>query len=346
MDTSKIEILPELKQTMRRLTDEERRLLEESIQRDGITDPLKLWKWGEHYILLDGINRLEIARKEGIDFRAVFIGGLEDLSAAKLWVNRNQRARRNLTEKEVAYYRGQRYNETPTKQRTKEDNGQIAHKMDVSAGIAREEGIHERTVRRDAEFARDVDKIAAAVGDELAAKALISKDARVNRKDVHGLAGLARKHPDEVRAALEGEKPVNAVLGKKKKEKSVGPVRELPPEGVAMTQLEMQGRMWELGKRLICSRNGGTLEAAGKVLGQMAHAPGARSDLIFAAVAIAVWTYPEDAIAYIKKTYARLKELAADKSQRTSRSKASDERLLENHERFVREMTNEFRNGH
>ncbi len=76
------------------LTDEELRLLEESINQEGCRDPLVVWK--ETNILLDGHNRHRICQSIGAEFSVVELS-FPDRSAATQWIIKNQLGRRNLT---------------------------------------------------------------------------------------------------------------------------------------------------------------------------------------------------------------------------------------------------------
>lgn len=75
------------------LTDEEYNGLEESILNDGCRDALVLWE----NILIDGHNRYEICKKHNIPFKTE-IKELADRDEVKLWMMKNQLARRNLND--------------------------------------------------------------------------------------------------------------------------------------------------------------------------------------------------------------------------------------------------------
>jgi N6-adenosine-specific RNA methylase IME4/ParB-like chromosome segregation protein Spo0J len=75
------------------LTDEELRLLEESINQEGCRDPLVVWK--EEGILLDGHNRYRICQSIGADFKTIELSFPDRLAATK-WMVTNQLGRRNL----------------------------------------------------------------------------------------------------------------------------------------------------------------------------------------------------------------------------------------------------------
>jgi hypothetical protein len=52
---------------------------------------------GGRYILLDGHNRFELCRRHDLAFDIAVIEAVRSLTDAKVWVIKNQFARRNLT---------------------------------------------------------------------------------------------------------------------------------------------------------------------------------------------------------------------------------------------------------
>ena len=84
-----IRIDPELRKYMRRLTEDERSLLEASVVAEGVRDPLVVWRRNGELVLLDGHHRYEIAQRHGVPFEVVELS-FPDLSSAKRWVIRNQ----------------------------------------------------------------------------------------------------------------------------------------------------------------------------------------------------------------------------------------------------------------
>ena len=75
------------------LTGDERKLLEESLLKEGCRDALIVWDG----LLLDGHNRLEICERHNIPYTTKEVAGVNTREDAKLWIIRNQLARRNLT---------------------------------------------------------------------------------------------------------------------------------------------------------------------------------------------------------------------------------------------------------
>ena len=90
---------PELRALIPPLAADERKLLEESIIRDGVMSPLVLWERGDGPpILIDGHNRYDIANAHGIawsDVPPVRLRFESKLKAAE-WMYDNQLTRRNL----------------------------------------------------------------------------------------------------------------------------------------------------------------------------------------------------------------------------------------------------------
>ena len=86
-----LRIDPDLRDLIPPLSDEERQMLEDSILRDGCDTPLIVWNG----TIVDGHNRYDICRKQGIPF-GIEEKGFEDRDAAMFWMLEHQLARRNL----------------------------------------------------------------------------------------------------------------------------------------------------------------------------------------------------------------------------------------------------------
>jgi phage N-6-adenine-methyltransferase len=172
------------------LRADERAQLEENLLRDGCQSPLIVWDG----VLLDGHNRYEICQRHGLPFETIDID-LPDFEDAVEWIEENQLGRRNLNDEQRAYYIGRKY------ERTKKADAGRADR-DLSGGqnvrpktaelIASEHGIEERTVRRHADYARDVDAVAEALGDGVRTELLSGKDG-LTRQDVSEIAEVSRE---------------------------------------------------------------------------------------------------------------------------------------------------------
>lgn len=74
------------------LADDERERLENSIKKEGCTDPLTVWKG----TLIDGHNRYSICTGLEIPFEYVERNDFKDRNAVKAWIIEHQLGRRNL----------------------------------------------------------------------------------------------------------------------------------------------------------------------------------------------------------------------------------------------------------
>jgi hypothetical protein len=82
------------------LTDDEERLLEQSLLADGCLHSIVLWANHDDTIL-DGHNRYRLCKKHGLKFTKKAIK-VDDRDAAKAWIIRTQIGRRNLSESQRA----------------------------------------------------------------------------------------------------------------------------------------------------------------------------------------------------------------------------------------------------
>ena len=89
---------PEFRDLIPPLTDDEQKMLEDSILRYGCEQPLVIWNG----VLVDGHNRYGICQKHELPF-SVTEKNFVDRNDAMMWMLRNQLGRRNLTD----YNRGE-----------------------------------------------------------------------------------------------------------------------------------------------------------------------------------------------------------------------------------------------
>lgn len=180
-----IVIDPEIETLLVPHAPHERALLEEALLADGCRDPLVVWKG--RGILLDGHARLAVCRRHALPFAVVEID-LPDRAAAVAWVLTRTLARRHLRPIAVAYYRGvlHRLTVAPPGTRVDLDPG---HVVRSAAALARESGVDERTLRRDARLAAALDAVAGSLGDGFRTSVLTGA-ARLTRRDISALAAM------------------------------------------------------------------------------------------------------------------------------------------------------------
>lgn len=174
------------------LRADELKQLEENLLRDGCESPLILW--GD--ILVDGHNRYAICTKHGLPYKTEQ-KEFKDTDEAIAWAEENQLGRRNLTADQFAYFIGRKYARLKSQgARTDLTSGKNYQKSTAASKIATEHGISEKTVRNAADFARNVDSIADAIG-ESARSAILSGEDSLTRADVAEIAESAPSAADE-----------------------------------------------------------------------------------------------------------------------------------------------------
>jgi hypothetical protein len=98
---SALKIDSEFKDLIPPLGEGERDDLKMSLQKEGCRDKLVICKLEDQYVLIDGHNRFEICKELGIPYKTTEIK-VSNRTEAKIWIIKNQRARRNLNESQRA----------------------------------------------------------------------------------------------------------------------------------------------------------------------------------------------------------------------------------------------------
>ena len=182
-----IQIKSELQNFITPLSEDSRQQLEENIKLNGCLDPLTLWeKKSGDLVLVDGHNRYQICSHHDIPFkvRIIRFGSEEE---AKDWMINHQLGRRNLNPDQLSYFRGLKY-ERMKKKRGGYDkvlsSGQSGDK--TSEVLAREFNVSDRTILRDAEFAKGIEIIAR--GNPQMKNDILLGRIKVKKSDVQTLA--------------------------------------------------------------------------------------------------------------------------------------------------------------
>lgn len=177
MNASDIIIDPEFEALCPPLNEAELEELDKSILARGVRDPLVVWE-GEN-ILLDGHNRLRIAKKYNLPFK-VEVMDTANRNTAKNFIILNQLGRRNLSPQAASLLRGKLHNARKKERTDNLKQNSPKYQNDPSGpstaeAIAKETGVSPATVKRDAAFA----KAAAEQGKEAEVMA-----GKAKRKDV------------------------------------------------------------------------------------------------------------------------------------------------------------------
>lgn len=171
---------PEFKSLLASLSKEEREQLEANILSDGaILEPITVWDG----ILLDGHNRLEIAKKHDLPYAIKEIE-LKDRHAALTWIINHQLGKRNLTPQQASYLRGKRKLAEvknvgrPNKKCSGNQNIKPTERTNMRLG--REFGVNHTVIAADGKYAKAVDAIAESAGPEAREK-ILSGEIKVPR---------------------------------------------------------------------------------------------------------------------------------------------------------------------
>ena len=160
--TNDIKILPELRDLIPPLSNEELEQLHREIEADGRANvPLTVWK--EKNVLVDGHHRYVHCMKHGFPFE-VSRRSFTDFNEVKNHMIMHQLGRRNLDPMAASLLRGQLYNARKNKQggdRKSKDHGDTL--KDTAATVAKETGVSKATVKRDGALAKAVDNLDKAV---------------------------------------------------------------------------------------------------------------------------------------------------------------------------------------
>ena len=222
----KIVILEELKNLIEPLQEEELQGLESNILANGCKDSLIIWQTTEkiinpeaitdteRFVLVDGHNRYKICTKNNISFNVMlmFFHSLQDVKNYMLDL---QMGRRNLSQIQMAYYRGLRYNNEKITSKA-ENFSKDAGEEKTSQKIAKQFNVDEKTIRRDGEFAIGLEKLSPAFKKEI-----LAGKQKVSKKSVQQLTKVAVDNSiesiEDLEKALSKKDSPEAMLGTERK---------------------------------------------------------------------------------------------------------------------------------
>ncbi len=155
-----IHINSDLQSFITPLSKDSKQQLEENIKMNGCLDPLTVWKKsnGDH-LLVDGHNRYDICQRNRISFKIRLVK-FSSMDEAKDWMLNHQLGRRNLNPDQLSYFRGLKYERMKKKRGGYDKVLSSGHSGDKTSEIlAKEFNVSDRTILRDAEFAKGIEVI-------------------------------------------------------------------------------------------------------------------------------------------------------------------------------------------
>jgi hypothetical protein len=229
----------------------EYRALERSILAEGCRDPLLVWK-GRN-IVLDGHTRRDLCmgHEKRVKVREV---ELPDEKAAIEFILQIQNQRRNLTREARSYFRGAEYNRIKQarggRRESRKTKGLFDPQPSTAQRLAVKHGVSEKTIKRDAFFARVIDKIAVEHGDPEVKRKLLGADVKLTHGTAKGLLQLpAAERKAAVDRILEWGGPpwAQTGTGSKRRPKEVAQVLvarlQTKGEGHARSVLQQMARL-------------------------------------------------------------------------------------------------------
>lgn len=201
IDHMNITIKKEFQDLILPLTPEEYALLEGSILKHGIRDPLVIWRDGEDY-LIDGHHRLQIIKKHNIKNFPTKILKFEHKHEALNWIIENQLGRRNCTPESIAYYRGLRYRNEKLPHGGDRKSNPHNGELNTSKILAKQYKVSQNTIQRDEKFTNAVDSIINIFHSPAKKKEvkndLLTKQYKLTKKEIIELSTLPSKYIEDV----------------------------------------------------------------------------------------------------------------------------------------------------
>lgn len=221
------------------LTNEELTILEQSILKHGVRDPLVVWQNGSDY-LIDGHHRWGIIKKHKITKYNITKLHFDSKHDVINWILDNQLGRRNATPEGISYLRGLRYkNEKLQHGGNRKSIEQNVH-LKTAQLMADQYKISHMTIQRDEKFADAIETIAKTFSTPSKQKEIkhkiLTRQFDISKRDIVELSELSAKY---IKQVIDGEKElwqVKLEIEQTRKKKKKKPVRVVLPDEIKMYQ--------------------------------------------------------------------------------------------------------------
>lgn len=189
-----IKIDKEFQTLLAPLTPEEFSGLEADILDKGCLDPIKTW----NNTIIDGHNRFAICNKHSMTYETQELN-FDSRDDVIEWIIRHQLSRRNQTPEQISYFRGKLYEQSKKRGRPNKPDimSGLYKEVNTAEGLAKEYNVTEKTIRRDADYAKAIDTITEDAGEELKQQ-ILSGELPIAKKDVIELAKMPTQERQEV----------------------------------------------------------------------------------------------------------------------------------------------------
>jgi len=204
-----LNIEPKIEKRLWPLTQDEYEGLEKSILKEGLREPIIVWK--DYNCIIDGHNRYYICRKHNIPYKVVYeeYDNLEDIL---IWVDKNQFNRRNLNDKQrdILLGRISREYKMPrgdAETARKRAIGQHGLSPIPQQDIADEMRVGLNTLKRAEKFLNAIEDIERTTDKETADK-IITGELNIPKKDILKIGEMDPfKQEETIKLVKEGKKP-------------------------------------------------------------------------------------------------------------------------------------------
>ncbi|GJM65064.1 ParB N-terminal domain-containing protein [Persicobacter diffluens] len=207
-----LDILPELDLLIPRPNQEEIELLEESILKEGLREPISVWKHEGKQIIVDGHNRYAILKRNNLPIEINIIH-FEDIESVKDWMIDTQLGRRNLTDEKRAYLIGMKYEreKLPRGRKGKLDSEKRKNfpllkenpANTSSKEIGKQNNLSDRTIRNHAVFYRGVNLLSKQMKDDL-----LEGNIKISKGNLKTIA----QHASQIRTPIENLQEVKSIV--------------------------------------------------------------------------------------------------------------------------------------
>ena len=219
------------------LTQEELAVLEQSILKHGVRDPLVVWSNGRDY-LIDGHHRKQLIDKHKITKYKVTKLKFKSKHEVINYILDNQIGRSNATPEGISYLRGLRYkNEKKNHGGDRKSTEQNVH-LTTAQQLADQYKISHMTIQRDEKFADAIETIIRVFPSPKKQKdikyKLLTRQSDLTKKDIVELAELL---PRYIKQVITGKKELWAVkleIEQRRKKRKKKHVRIILPKEIRL----------------------------------------------------------------------------------------------------------------
>ena len=236
----KITISKQFQDLIYPLTNEELAVLEQSILKHGVRDPLVVWENGRNY-LIDGHHRKQLIDRHKITKYRVTKLRFNSRHEVINWIIDNQLGRRNATPEGISYLRGLRYRNEKQQHGTNRHTSKSPHNGNSKKTVellAEQYKVGKNTILRDEAFADAVESIVKVFPTPSQQKdikhQILTRQINLSKKDIIELSQLSASYTKQVLSHKKELWQIKLEIEQRRKKKKKKPVRIVLPKEIKM----------------------------------------------------------------------------------------------------------------